>query len=92
MRYVHAEAIYEITVENPDGVQSGVARVEMDGRRMEDGAIPLETRSIRHRVTVHMGRTDGGNGRRTDTPAAEVPAAESSSMKQRRSSPGDARN
>jgi hypothetical protein len=47
--------VYEIQVENPEGRQQGVAWVEMDGRRLADGMIPLERALVKHRVLVHMG-------------------------------------
>lgn len=56
LRYCHGEAVYEIEVENPDGVNRGVAWVEMDGRRLEEVVIPLEEAAIKHRVRVRMGR------------------------------------
>jgi cyclic beta-1,2-glucan synthetase len=55
LRYRHGEAIYEIKVENPHGIEQGVLWVELDGRRMPDGVIPLETSLVKHRVLVHMG-------------------------------------
>jgi cyclic beta-1,2-glucan synthetase len=41
MSYRHGEAIYEIQVENPEHCERGVAWVELDGRRIKDGVIPL---------------------------------------------------
>jgi cyclic beta-1,2-glucan synthetase len=55
IRYRHGKALYEIAIENPDGLNRGVAWVEMDGRRMEDASIPLEKNLIKHRVRVRMG-------------------------------------
>jgi cyclic beta-1,2-glucan synthetase len=55
LRYRHGEAVYEIRVENPDGCERGVAWAEIDGKRMPDGAIPLERDLVKHRVLVHMG-------------------------------------
>jgi cyclic beta-1,2-glucan synthetase len=55
MRYAHGEAVYEITVENPDRVGRGVAWVEMDGRRLDGLDIPLENSPIKHKVRVRMG-------------------------------------
>ena len=57
MRYRHGEAVYVIQVENPDGFQRGVARVELDGRPMADGVVPLERALVEHRVVVRMGGT-----------------------------------
>ena len=55
VRYRHGKALYEITIENPDGLNHGVAWVEVDGRRLEDSAIPLEKALIKHRVRVRLG-------------------------------------
>jgi cyclic beta-1,2-glucan synthetase len=55
VRYRHGKALYEITIENPDGLNRGVCWVEMDGRRLEDTAIPLEKDRIKHRVRVQLG-------------------------------------
>jgi cyclic beta-1,2-glucan synthetase len=55
MRYRHGEAMYEIQVENPDGREQGVSWVEMDGRRLQGGVIPLERVLVKHRILVHMG-------------------------------------
>ena len=53
--YRREKAVYEITIENPEGVEKGVAWVEMDGRRLEDRIIPLEEGLIKHRVRVRLG-------------------------------------
>jgi cyclic beta-1,2-glucan synthetase len=58
LNYRHGEAIYEVRVENPDGVQHDVAWVELDGRRLPDGLIPLERGLVKHRVLVRMGKPD----------------------------------
>jgi cyclic beta-1,2-glucan synthetase len=60
MRYRHGEALYAIRVENPDGCQRGVAWVELDGRRLAGGAIPLERGLVQHQVVIRMG--EGGDG------------------------------
>jgi cyclic beta-1,2-glucan synthetase len=59
MRYRHGEALYEIQVENPESRQQGVAWVEMDGRRLPHGLIPLERALVKHRILVRMGDTAG---------------------------------
>jgi cyclic beta-1,2-glucan synthetase len=56
LRYRHGEAIYEIQVENPEGCERGVSWVEMDGRRMRNGVIPLDRGLVKHRILVHMGK------------------------------------
>jgi cyclic beta-1,2-glucan synthetase len=53
--YRREKAVYEITIENPEGVGKGVAWVELDGRRLEDRVIPIEERLIKHRVRVRLG-------------------------------------
>jgi cyclic beta-1,2-glucan synthetase len=58
LTYRYGEAIYEISVENPDRVQTGVRWVELDGRRLDDQGIPLEDNPIRHSVIVRMGPED----------------------------------
>ncbi len=63
LMYRHGDALYEIQVENPDGCQRGVSLVAMDGRRLEDGVIPLERNLIKHRVLVRLGpATEAGEG------------------------------
>ena len=58
LRYRHGEAIYEIQVENSEGCERGVSWVEMDGRRLQDGLIPLDRSLVKHRVLVHMGKPE----------------------------------
>jgi len=55
LRYRHGEAVYAVQMENPDGCESGVAWVEMDGQRVPGGEIPLERGLVKHRVVVRMG-------------------------------------
>jgi cyclic beta-1,2-glucan synthetase len=55
LRYRHGEAIYAIQVENPQGCDHGVAWVELDGQRLDEGVIPLERGLVKHRVVVRMG-------------------------------------
>lgn len=49
------ESIYEIEVENPDGVCRGVRSVELDGRRLEAPVLPLSDDGRRHRAVVVLG-------------------------------------
>ena len=60
LRYQHGRAVYEIQVENPDGLQRGVAWVELDGRRLGDAAIPLERVAVKHRIRVRLGSAQPG--------------------------------
>jgi cyclic beta-1,2-glucan synthetase len=55
LSYRHAEAVYTIQVENPNGFQRGVAWVEMDGQRVSGGLITLERDLVKHQVVVMMG-------------------------------------
>jgi cyclic beta-1,2-glucan synthetase len=52
----HGSSRYEISVENPNGVSRGVARVLLDGEpRVADAAIPLVDDAATHRVSVTLG-------------------------------------
>jgi cyclic beta-1,2-glucan synthetase len=55
LRYRRGEAVYEIVVENPEGVAGGVLRVELDGRLLAGNTVPLERSFIKHRVRVVLG-------------------------------------
>lgn len=55
VRYRFGEAIYDIHVENPDGVQHGVAWVELDGRRLDEPVIHMDRSALKHSVRVRMG-------------------------------------
>jgi cyclic beta-1,2-glucan synthetase len=66
LRYRHGEAIYEIQVENPESCERGVSWVEMDGQRMRDGVIPLDQGLVKHRILVHMGKSEQAGGGGTD--------------------------
>jgi cyclic beta-1,2-glucan synthetase len=53
--YRYGSAVYEIRVENPDRVMTGVASVEVDGKSLRGVEIPLVDDGQHHQVTVHMG-------------------------------------
>ena len=55
IRYKVGQALYEILIENPDHVEQGVARVELDGRSIE-GTIALDREPVKHTVRVVMGK------------------------------------
>ena len=55
MSYRHGEARYEIRVENPEHCEQGVSWVEVDGRRLQEGVIPLGRDLVKHRIVVRMG-------------------------------------
>jgi cellobiose phosphorylase len=50
------EAVYEIEIQNPDHIQKGIAWVELNGRRLEENYIPLESEPVKHIVQVRMGK------------------------------------
>jgi len=52
LTYRTGEAVYNIGVENPRGVNRGVAYVELDGVRLEGQLIPLSDAPGRHDVRV----------------------------------------
>nr|MDQ2647558.1 glycosyl transferase [Myxococcota bacterium] len=54
--YRFGESLLAIHVENPEGVSTGVRRVEVDGQLVEDGRIPLSPQVGRRNVRVLMGR------------------------------------
>lgn len=56
MSYRYGETLYEIQVENPTHCDQGVAWVEMDGQRLEDGVIQLLRGPEKHRIIVRMGK------------------------------------
>jgi len=58
INYRNGEALYVIQVVNPQGCQSGVVSVDMDGRRMVDGLIRLEKCLVKHQVLVSMGKLE----------------------------------
>ena len=53
IEYRFRSSTYEIRVENPDGVQSGVVELTVDGRRAEE-AIDLVDDGQRHHVTASL--------------------------------------
>jgi len=57
LRYRHGSTDYEISVENPQGVARGVARIEVDGVRLEshEHGISLRDDAQAHRVRVVLG-------------------------------------
>ena len=56
IEYRHGTSSYAVTVNNPDGVSTGVIRVEVDGAACDDGVIRLRDDGAPHAVTVTLGR------------------------------------
>lgn len=55
IRYRYRSAEYQVRVENPDRVCRGVARVELDGQRVEGDSIGLRDDGAVHTVVVRLG-------------------------------------
>ncbi|TMQ64513.1 MAG: carbohydrate-binding protein, partial [Candidatus Eisenbacteria bacterium] len=55
LRWRHGRTLYEITVENPERRNRGVAEAVLDGTRVEPQAIPLADDGAVHRLRVVMG-------------------------------------
>lgn len=53
--YRHKTTRYEIAVENPNGVQRGAARAEMDGTVLSENRISLRDDGETHRVRIVLG-------------------------------------
>ena len=54
--YQHENSRYEITVENPNGVERGIVTIELDGERQSTGnSITLQDDGHVHRVRVVLG-------------------------------------
>jgi cyclic beta-1,2-glucan synthetase len=51
-------ADYRVAVENPEGVTSGVVRVELDGGVVQDGLVPIVEDGATHFVRVVLGRPE----------------------------------
>ena len=48
-------ATYDISVENPNSVSKGVARLELDGKPLDGNLVPAQPAGGRHRVKVVLG-------------------------------------
>ena len=46
---------YRVRVENPHGVNRGVKSIELDGRQLSDGVVPIALESGPHEVRVVLG-------------------------------------
>jgi cellobiose phosphorylase len=82
IEYRYLKSVYVIRVENPQGVMSGVRKLEVDGKIVTDGRIALDGGGGRHEVRVLM----GGD---TDQRSASVfPGATASALEDHRRAPG----
>ncbi len=55
LTYRHRSATYRIVVENPQGVERGVASVTLDGHPVDGGRVPLADDGREHEVRVKLG-------------------------------------
>jgi cyclic beta-1,2-glucan synthetase len=53
--YRYGETVYDIKVENPEGVNQGVERITLDGEDQRDGRVPLTDDGLWHEIHVLMG-------------------------------------
>ncbi|RYG68284.1 protein ndvB, partial [bacterium] len=67
LKYRHGAALYEIEVKNPDGVERGVASIEMDGKLIRSSEIILKDDGETHSVVITLGIKSKGT-------VKEVPA------------------
>ena len=58
VRWRFGRSLYEITVENPEHRNRGVAEARMDGNRVDARAIPLVDDGAVHRLRVVLGAPD----------------------------------
>jgi cellobiose phosphorylase len=49
-------AVYQVRVENPQGVNGGVKSIELDGHQLSDGVVPIAEQSGTHQVRVVLGK------------------------------------
>jgi cyclic beta-1,2-glucan synthetase len=55
IEYRHGSSTYAIAIRNPNGVSTGVTRVDVDGREASDRVVKLADDGARHEVVVTMG-------------------------------------
>jgi cyclic beta-1,2-glucan synthetase len=75
IRFRHGDTLYDIAIENPDGVSRGIRDAFLDGERLPSGAvrIPLVDDGATHTVRLTLGAVLAAEGARAESPAA-IPA------------------
>jgi cyclic beta-1,2-glucan synthetase len=69
--YRYGESELLLAFENPNGVPTGVRRIELDGRELTGNGVPLVDDGKRHRVRVVMGPAGAGVERTRPAPPAD---------------------
>lgn len=54
--YRYGKSTYQINVDNPERTGRGIAWIELDGKRLADGIIPLVDDEREHEVRIQLGR------------------------------------
>ncbi|HEX2190730.1 MAG TPA: protein ndvB, partial [Longimicrobiaceae bacterium] len=73
VEYRFGEALYAVTVHDPGEIRSAGAEVSLDGRVLDEAAIPLVDDGARHEAVVRP-RAPGRAGHREAAPARPAPA------------------
>jgi cyclic beta-1,2-glucan synthetase len=63
IRYRHGRALYRIEVQNPQGATRGVSQLWLDGKALEEKAVPLRDDGEQHEVRVLMGEPEPAEAR-----------------------------
>ncbi|PKN95371.1 MAG: cellobiose phosphorylase [Chloroflexi bacterium HGW-Chloroflexi-6] len=61
IEYRYGKTIYEIQIENPQNVGSGVSQVILDGETLAENTIPLFDGGVRRQVIVVLGKPEAEN-------------------------------
>jgi cellobiose phosphorylase len=68
VRRVFRDAVYHITVQNPEHVSAGIREIRIDGKRADHNLIPVFKAGSEHRIEVIMGNCRNcSNGPDTET-------------------------
>jgi cyclic beta-1,2-glucan synthetase len=62
LTYRYGESLYQVTVENPDGINRGIRQVLLDGQAQADNQIPLSENDGQHVIHILMGKVSSQGG------------------------------
>jgi cellobiose phosphorylase len=54
LRRSYLGAVYDVSFENPEGRQSGVSSIEVDGNKINGNMLPVFTDNAEHKIKVIM--------------------------------------